>query len=407
MRKSSDVFVRYIVALCLFLQPSLLLAQSNTVQATPEVANQILTNAILDRLFTEYAQLKKVSDFSAWMVRRFPERDHMFLKKHLSRLNELPQLERLNRGLKISIGKESSTIEVLNAYNGRMKFDGKLVWSFNPNQTLESQFKIFERGLVKKDVSRFQLLIPKANAWAWVLWGLAAFMVGTSLNPIATDVVTNYFYPKGKAEVCEGKDPSVSFEIAEYCKAYFAWKTQHRPTLPPAATVTDTSKVKETVGLTSKCRSPQDPDIVAEVESPDKKLKTRRTIKFGPDNKPIQVIEESVKPESPFRLVYTMDEKGNVETIETRCDNGKCAEEKSLFLSRKKEHANQMDTEKTKVLDELEKALRSIRPLIEQCDEKAKAIARSAEQPGLMSSQVLKVEEKMHGDSSAKLNSVK
>lgn len=378
-----------VLFIALTIQPFTIRAQ--TPLSAPLV-NQILADLVLDQFLEEYSRLKTYSDLSEWLVKHFPSRDHGFIKKHLSGKTQLPQLERLNRGLAFTVKKEKYTLEIVNAYSGLLRFNGHYRWSYNPNSPLSVQFEVFKRALEKKRVSSIDLILPQAHAVAWVT-PVIAFLVGAGLAPITTDIVTKLVYPWVKSYYCDSKTPQTSFQSAEFCDSYFKWKEANRPKLPAAEPVPDSSKVVEQVELKTKCRSENDPDIVTEVESPDKLIKTRRTIKFGSGNRPTHVIEELISPPSPVRLIYTLDEKSGVVMIESKCGDEECPDNKSVFLSRKKEHASLMTTEKIKAIDNFEESLKTVIPVIEQCDAKAKAVVKKADEPALLSTKVKAVEE--------------
>jgi len=383
-----------VLILVLTIQPTFM-ARAQMPLSRPLV-NQIIADLVLDQFLEEYSRLKTFSDFGEWLVKHFPARDHDFIKKNLSSKRKLPKLDRLNRGLALTIEKEKYTLEIVNASLAVLRFNGLYTWTYNPNSPLRTQFEVFKRALERKRVSSIDLFLPKAHAAAWV-WPIVAFFVGAGLNPVTQDVVTKLAYPWLKSYYCDDRTPQTSYHSAEFCDSYFKWKEANRAKLPAAETVPDSTKAVEQVELKTKCRSADDPDIVTEVESPDKTIKTKRTIKFGSGNRPTQVIEELVKPPSELRLIYTLDEKSGIVMVESKCGaNGdeKCPENKAVFLSRKKEHMDLMTSEKIKAIDKFEESLKTIIPVIEQCDAKAKAVVKKSEEPGvLLSTKVKEVEE--------------
>lgn len=347
------------------------------------VMNQILADMVLDRFLAEYSRFQTVGEYGQWLAEHFPSRDRDFIKKQLSGKRKLPKLDRLNRGLALTVEKDRYTIEIVNASRGILRFNERYTWVYNPKSSLSQQFEVFRRALERKQTSSLDLILPEAHAWAWI-GTVVAFLVGAGLAPITTDVITKFVYPWLKSFYCDGKTPQTSYHTAEFCDSYFRWKDNNRPKLPAAEPVPDASKAVEEVEVKTKCRSEGDPDIVTEVESPDKSVKTRRTIKFGSGNRPTHVIEELIHPPSDVRLVYTLDEKAGVVMVESNCGEVKCPSDKAVFLSRKKEHMELMTPEKIKAIDNFDEGLKMIIPIIEQCDAKAKAVVEKAEESALL-----------------------
>ncbi len=302
------------------------------------VMSQILADMVLDRFLAEYSRFQTVGEYGQWLAEHFPSRDRDFIKKQLSGKRKLPKLDRLNRGLALTVEKDRYTIEIVNASRGILRFNERYTWVYNPKSSLSQQFEVFRRALERKQTSSLDLILPEAHAWAWI-GTVVAFLVGAGLAPITTDVITKF---------------------------------------------ADASKAVEEVEVKTKCRSEGDPDIVTEVESPDKSVKTRRTIKFGSGNRPTHVIEELIHPPSDVRLVYTLDEKAGVVMVESNCGEVKCPSDKAVFLSRKKEHMELMTPEKIKAIDNFDEGLKMIIPIIEQCDAKAKAVVEKAEESALL-----------------------
>jgi hypothetical protein len=131
-------------------------------QLSSEEVDQIVTEAVLDRVINEFALNTNSKEASREFAHFFPEKDRPYFAKLMSNSKYMPAVVRVGRTLIVSDGSNQAKVEIISIPQRRLKVNGHL-WVLDPQWSIREQYENFKVRLFPKDqFSLFNYVIPPA-----------------------------------------------------------------------------------------------------------------------------------------------------------------------------------------------------------------------------------------------------
>jgi hypothetical protein len=359
------------------LSGSLVLVPSQAISGERKIdplAHHILVNLALDEVFANLAKVHTVKDFEKVFVSRLLPRDQPAMTRLVRQMNEMPKIERLNRGFSYQYAGRKMVVVHENIGWGRYSVNG-VSWTFDPTAPLEMQAEILSQKLEKTKTSLNLLFFPRANAGAavGVIVGVATAVIIVPLFEWAR----SQFTPKFTEYSCNDKNENTTDYVTfKRCEEYFKFMQgvnarATREKIDKAAPLENNKSKDRLPSLSNQrvCPDVKKKQSIFQAVIMDEitKAEALQTIEYE-GAMPTQMTTAPVSKPSVILFTYELDSQGKLYKVVGR---------DGTYLSRDPKDEKLMTGEKVKAMQMFEKHLVYVSDIQENsCNlEKAKSTA--------------------------------